>query len=138
MSLSRHVHRASDQTTSDEAVVDRYDEERDYVEDKEEGHGVDFRVQRPLVWVGCTGHECLVSVAGGESMEVREDGFRNGQGERQQPDGCHSYTDTGPVDVQWFDDGFVPGRRDETRKQSMRNLVFVSLRRTFLKKKNYR
>lgn len=90
MSFSRDVHRASDQTAGDEAVVDRYDEERDDVEDEEGGSGVDFRVQLPGVGVGGTGHKCLIGMAGGEGVQVREDGFRDRQGHREKPDGPRS------------------------------------------------
>lgn len=86
MSFSRDVRRASDQTAGDEAVVDGYDEERDDVEDEEGGGGVDFRVQLPGVRVGGTGHKCLIGVAGGEGVQVREDGFRNRQSHREKPD----------------------------------------------------
>lgn len=90
MSFSRDVHGASDQTVGDEAVIDRYDEERDDVEDEEGGSRVDFRVQRPGVGVGGTGHKCLIGVAGGEGVEVREESFRNRQGHRENPDGPRS------------------------------------------------
>lgn len=90
MSFSRDVHRAPDQTASDEAVVHRYDEERDDVEDEEGGGGVDFWVQVPGVGVRRTGHERLVGVAGGEGVQVGEDGFRNGQSDGEQPDRPHS------------------------------------------------
>lgn len=117
MSFRRDVHRAPDQTASDEAVVDRYDEERDDVEDEEGGGGVDFRVQLPGVGVGRTGHKCLIGVAGGEGVQVGEDGFRNRQSHGEQPDRPRSYTDTessaGPVDVQRFDYSFVPEWRRE-------------------------
>lgn len=86
VSFSGEVHRAPDQTASDEAVVDRYDEERDDVEDEEGSGGVDFRVQLPSMRVRRTGHKCLVGVAGGEGVQVREDSFRNGQSHREQPD----------------------------------------------------
>lgn len=86
MSFSGEVHRAPEQTASDEAVVDGYDEERDDIEDKEGGSGVDFRVQLPSMWVGCTGHKCLIGVARGEGVQVREDSFRNCQSHREQPD----------------------------------------------------
>lgn len=115
VSLSRDVHGAPDQTVSDEAVVHGYDEEWDDVEDEEGGGGVDFRVQLPGVGVGRAGDKRLVGVAGGEGVQVREDGFGNGQSHREQPDGPHSETDAessaGPVNVQRFDDGFVPERR---------------------------
>lgn len=42
MSFSRDVHRASDETAGDEAVVDGYDEEWDDVEDEEGGGGVNL------------------------------------------------------------------------------------------------
>lgn len=86
MSLRGEVHRAPDQAASDEAVVDRYDEERDDVEDEEGGGGVDLRVQLPGMRVGRTGHKCLVGVARGEGVQVREDSFRNRQSHREQPD----------------------------------------------------
>lgn len=94
MSFSRDVHRAPDQTASDEAVVNRYDEERDDVEDEEGGGGVDFRVQIPGVGVGRTGHKGLIGVAGGEGVQVGEDSLRNRQSHREQPDGPRSTTDT--------------------------------------------
>lgn len=115
MSFSWDVHRAPDQTASNEAVVDRYDEEGDDVEDEEGGSGVDFWVQLPGMRVGCTGHKCLIGVTGGKGMQVGEDSFGNRQGHREQPDHPHSQTDTecstGPLDVQRFDNCFVPKRR---------------------------
>lgn len=90
MSLGGDVRRASDQAAGDEAVVDGYDEERHHVEDEEGGGGVDFGVQLPGVRVGRTGHERLIGVAGGERVQVREDGFRNRQSHREQPDRPHS------------------------------------------------
>lgn len=90
MSFSRDVHRAPDQTASDEAVVDTYDEEWYDVEDEEGGSGVDFWVQFPSVGVGRTGHKCFIGMAGGEGVQVGEDGFRNRQSHREQPDHPHS------------------------------------------------
>ena len=90
MSFSRDIHRASEQAASDEAVVDRYDEEWDDVEDEEGGGGVDLRVQLPSVRVGRTGHERLIGVAGGEGVQVREDSFRNRQSHREQPNHRHA------------------------------------------------
>lgn len=111
-SFGGEVHGAPDQAASDEAVVDRYDEERDDVEDEEGGGGVDFGVQLSGVRVGSAGHERLVAVARGEGVQVGEDGLGNGQGRREQPDGAGPCTDTegltGPVAVQRCDDGFVP------------------------------
>lgn len=90
LSFSRDVHGAPDQTASDETVVDRDDEERDDVEDEEGGRGVDFWVQLPGVGVRCTGHKGLVGVAGGEGVQVGEDGFGDGQGHGEKPDGAGS------------------------------------------------
>lgn len=115
MSFSRDVHRAPDQTASDEEVIDRYDQERDDVEDEEGGGGVDFGVHLPGVGVRRTGHKRLIAVAGGEGVQVGEDGLGNGQSHREQPDGAHSKTEAersaGLLDVQRSDDGFVPGHR---------------------------
>lgn len=78
---------------------------------------MDFWVQLPGVGVGRTGHKCLIGVAGGEGVQVGEDGLRNGQSHREQPDGPRSKTDTecsaGPVDVQRSDYCFVPKQRIE-------------------------
>lgn len=119
MSLRRDVHGAPEQSAGDEAVVDRYDEERHDVEDEEGGGGVDLRVQPPGVGVRGAGHEGLVAVAGGEGVQVGEDGLRNGQSHREGPDGpcSHTGTDrgTGLWDVQRFDDSFVPERSLERR-----------------------
>lgn len=90
VSFSGDVHRAPHQTACNEAVVHRYDEERDDVEDEEGGGGVDFRVQLPSVGVRGAGHKCLIGVAGGEGVQVREDGLRNRQSHREQPDRPHS------------------------------------------------
>ena len=87
LSLSRDVHGAPDQTASNEAVVDRYDEERDGIEDEEGGGGVDLRVQLPGVGVGRAGHERLVGVAGGEGVQVGEHGLGDRQSHGEQPDG---------------------------------------------------
>lgn len=110
MSLSGDVHRAPDQAAGDEAVVDGYDEEGDDVEDEEEGGGVDFGVQLPGVRVRGAGDKGLVAEAGGEGVQVGEDGFRDGQGHREQPDGPGSdtHTDFGTGPVQRSDDGSVP------------------------------
>lgn len=86
MSLSREIRGASDQSASDEAVVDRYDEEWDEVKDEKGGGGVDFGVQVPGMWVGSAGHKCLVGVAGGEGVQVGEHSLRNRQSHREQPD----------------------------------------------------
>lgn len=86
VSFSRDVHRAPEQAASDETVVDGYDEERDDVEDQEGGGGVNLWVQLPGVRVRCTGHKCLIGVAGGEGVQVREDSFRNRQSHREEPD----------------------------------------------------
>lgn len=112
VSFSGQVHRAPDQTASDEAVVHRDDEERDDVEDEEGGGGVDFWVQLPGMRIGRTGHKSLIGVAGGEGVQVREDSFRNRQSHREQPDDPGPETDaecsTGPVAVQRCDDSFIP------------------------------
>lgn len=70
VSLGWEVRRAPDQTASNEAVVNRNDEERDDVEDEEGGGGVDLWVQVPGVGVRRAGHERLVGVAGGEGVQV--------------------------------------------------------------------
>lgn len=115
MSLGRDVHRAPDQTASDEAVVDRYDEEWDDVEDEEGGSGVDLWMQLPCLGVRGAGDKRLICVAGGEGVQVGEDGFRDGQSHREQPDRPRTQTDaesrTGPVDVQRPDDSPVPAER---------------------------
>lgn len=84
--VSLDVRGASDQTASDEAVVDRYDEEGHDVEDEEWGGGVDLRVELPRVRVRGAGHKRLIGVAGGEGVQVGEDGFRHSQSHREQPD----------------------------------------------------
>lgn len=115
MSFSRDVHRAPDEALCDEAVVDRDDEEWDNVEDKEGSGGVDLGVQLLNVWVGGAGHKRLIGVAGGEGVQVREDGFWDGQSHGEQPDGPHPYThaesSSGRMAVQRPDYGFVPGQR---------------------------
>lgn len=119
MSLGRDVLGAPEQSAGDEAVVDRYDEERHHVEDEEGGGGVDLRVQPPGVGVRGAGYKGLVAVAGGEGVQVREDGLGNGQSHREDPDGPRSHADTdrcaGLWDVQRFDDSFVPERSSERR-----------------------
>lgn len=70
MSFSWHVPRAPDEPLCNEAVVDRDDEEGDDVEDEEGGGGMDLGVQFPSVWVGGAGHKRLISVAGGEGVQV--------------------------------------------------------------------
>lgn len=112
MSFSRDVHGAPDQAASDEAVVDGYDEEGDDVEDEEEGGGVDFGVQLPGVRVRGAGDKGLVAEAGGEGVQVGEDGLGDGQGHREQPDGPRSdaHADFGTGPVQRPDDGSVPGQ----------------------------
>lgn len=87
MSFSWHVHRAPGEALCNEAVVDRDDEEGDDVEDEEGSGGMDLGVQFPSVWVGGAGHKCLIGVAGGEGVQVREDSFGDGQSHREQPDG---------------------------------------------------
>lgn len=79
MSLSRDVCRAAEQAASDEEVVNRNDEQREDVEDQEGGGGVDLRVQLPSVGVRRAGHKRLVGVAGGEGVQVGEDGLGNSQ-----------------------------------------------------------
>lgn len=86
VSLGGDVRGASDQTASDEAVVDRYDEEGHDVEDEEWGGGVDLRVELPRVRVRGAGHKRLIGVAGGEGVQVGEDGFGHSQSHREQPD----------------------------------------------------
>lgn len=119
MSLSRDVRGAPEQSVGDEAVVDRYDEERHNVEDEEGGGGVDLWVQPPGVGVRGAGHKGLVAVASGEGMQVREDSLGNGQSHREDPDGPRSHADTdrgaGLWDVQRFHDSFVPERSLERR-----------------------
>lgn len=115
MSFSRDVHRAPDEALCDEAVVDRDDEEWDDVEDEEGSGGVDLGVQLLNVGVGGAGHKRLIGVAGGEGVQVREDGFWDGQSHGKQPNGPHPYThaesSSGRVAVQRPDYGFVPGQR---------------------------
>lgn len=86
LSFSRNVHRAADQTASDEEVVNGDDEQRDDVEDEEGGGGVDFWVQLAGVGVRRTGHKCLIGIAGGEGVQVGEDGLGDRQSYGQQPD----------------------------------------------------
>lgn len=115
VSFSRDFHRAPDQTVSNEAVVNRYGEEWDDVEDEEEGSGVDFGVQLPRAGVRGTGHKCLVGVASGEGVQVGKHSLRDGQAHREQPDSPRSETDTassaGPVDIQRSDYSSVPEQR---------------------------
>lgn len=77
--FSRDVCRAPDKAAGNEAVVDGYDEEGDDVEDQEGGSGVNLWVKLSSVGVRCTGHKCLIGVAGGEGVQVREDSFGNCQ-----------------------------------------------------------
>lgn len=112
LSLGGDVHGASDQRAGDEAVIDGDDEERDDVEDKQGGGGVDLRVQPPSVGVGGAGHKGLVgAAAGGEGVQVREDGLGDGQGDGEDPDGSSSHAHAKPAARLWhiqrFDDGFV-------------------------------
>lgn len=80
MSFGLEVHRAPHEAPCNKAVVDRDDKERDDVENEEESGGVDFGVQLPSMWVRGAGHKRLIGVAGGEGVQVREDGLRDGQG----------------------------------------------------------
>ena len=115
MSFGGDVRGAPDQAAGNEAVVHGYDEEWDDVEGEEGGGGVDFGVQLPGMRVGGAGHKRHVGLAGGEGVQVREDGLGNRQGHREKPDGPRSQTHVefgaGRADVQRFDDSFVPEHR---------------------------
>ena len=93
VSCNRYVHGASHQTACDETVVHRYHEEGDEIEDYEESHRVDFGVYFHIMGKGGTGHKCLIGFTDVEGVQVREDGFRNGQGHREEPDGSCLETD---------------------------------------------
>lgn len=93
VSLCRDVCWAPDQAASDEAVVNRNDEQRDDVEDEEGGSGVDLRMQFSGVRIGGARHKRHVGVAGGEGVQVGEDGLGNGQGDREHPDGPNAQAD---------------------------------------------
>lgn len=86
----------------DEAVIDGDDEERDDVEDQQGGGGVDLRVQPSSVGVGSARHKGLVgAAAGGEGVQVREDSLRDGQGDREDPDGTSSHAHAKPAARLW-------------------------------------
>lgn len=134
LSLGGDVHGAPDQSTGDEAVIGGDDEERDDVEDQQGGGGVDLRVQPPSVGVRGAGDEGLVvAAAGGEGVQVREDGLGDGQGNGEDPDGSSSHTHAKPAARLWhiqrFDDGFVAeqgiGDEQELFKMTAAGTVFV-------------
>lgn len=73
---------------------------------------MDLRVQLSSVGVGGARHKRLVGVAGSEGVQIGEDGLGNGQGDGEEPDHPRTQADAQcglrSVDVQWFNDGFVP------------------------------
>lgn len=76
---------------------------------------MDLWMQLSSVGVGSACYKRLVRVAGGEGVQVGEDGLGNSQSDGQQPDHSHTETDAqcglGSVDVQGFDNCFVPEKR---------------------------
>lgn len=73
---------------------------------------MDFGVQFSSIWVGGACDKAFISGANVESVEIREDGFRDSQEQGEEPDERRLQDDARRGDwmfsVQGFDNGPVP------------------------------
>lgn len=71
-----------------------------------------LRVQFSSVGIGSAGDKALICRGDGKGVQVRIHGLRNGQDQRENPDGCGPQDDAGSgdrsLDIQGFHYGPVP------------------------------
>lgn len=109
--LDWQVNCAPNQAPSDEEVVHRNDEKGDYIEYKKRRHGVDFGVQVSCVGIWGACFKGFIGLCEVKGMQVRENGFGDGQNHGQEPNSRSFQTDlscgVGRWDIHGFHNGFI-------------------------------